>query len=524
LVLMVNNGQGPAFRFLGRYSTMSSGTAKVTVVTDESYGTISPRLHGHFAEHLGRCVYDGLWVGPDSDIPNEGGWRSDVVAALKAMTIPLLRWPGGCFADSYHWRDGIGPADKRPRTFAESCGETVVETNGAGTHEFIHLCRLIGAEPYLAGNVGSGTVQELADWVHYCNGTVDTALVQERTANGHADSMNVRLWGVGNENWACGGNYDAATYARDFRRYTTFVKQMDGSVEAVACGGDPKWNELFLKTLQENNTLGLVNHLSLHRYWSAGKAIGFTEEEYYQTLRGGELVEGDILNAKELIARATEGKRKIGIALDEWGIWHPEANVPNKFEAPSTQRDAVAAAGVFDVLHRWCADVSMANIAQIVNVLHAPVQTKGKAMWKTPTYHAFALYAAHQGGQSLRVDLEGIPTHTPAELDRKHWSDLTGTAELSLVNASASRNAAGGLVVSLTNRHIREPLAITLSFSGSVPSGVAKRGMLAADSPESANSAEQPDNVNVRWSEIDLEAGEITLTLPAASVQTLLIG
>jgi alpha-N-arabinofuranosidase len=504
---------------------VSSKTASVTVVTDEAYGTISPRLHGHFAEHLGRCIYDGLWVGPDSDIPNEGGWRSDVVAALKAMTVPLLRWPGGCFADSYHWRDGIGPADKRPQTFAESCGETVVETNGAGTHEFIHLCRMLGAEPYLAGNVGSGTVQELADWVHYCNGTADTTLVRERTANGHADPMNVRLWGIGNENWGCGGNYDAATYAQDFRRYSTFVRQMDGSVETVACGFDPKWNRILFQTLQANGKLNMMNHLSLHRYWNAGPAVEFTEEEYYHLQRGGELVDGDIQAARQLIHEATNGKHKIGIALDEWGVWHPEANVKSQFEAVSTQRDAVATAGVFDVLHRWCADVSMANIAQIVNVLHAPVQTRGKAMWKTPTYHAFALYSHHQGGESLRVDLLDVPKRVLEPLTRPNWATPTeALQDLPLITSSASRTASGGLAVSLTNRHRTDALPVTLRFTGDAPTGTARLGTLAA-SPEAANSAEQPELVDVVWSEVELGGtGETALTLPPASVQTLLIG
>ncbi|MBC8104892.1 MAG: alpha-N-arabinofuranosidase [Cytophagales bacterium] len=504
-----------------------ASTTTVTVVMNEEMGTISPRLHGHFAEHLGRCVYDGLWVGLDSPVPNEGGWRRDAIAALKAMTVPMLRWPGGCFADSYHWRDGIGPTSRRPRTLAESCGERVVETNAVGTHEFLDLCRLIGAEPYLAGNVGSGTVQELADWVQYCNGAADTTLVRERVANGHVDPMKVRLWGIGNENWGCGGNYDAEIYAHDFRRYETFVRQTDPFVETVACGFDPKWNRVLIETLKANNKLGGMNHLSLHRYWNAGPAVGFSEEEYYHLHRGGELVEGDIIAAKQLIHEATGGRHRVGIALDEWGVWHPDANVTSQFEAVSTQRDAVATTGVFDTLHRHAADVSMANIAQIVNVLHAPLQTRGGALWMTPTGHVFALYAPHQGGQSLRLDFQNVPIRPLSALTHLNWATPTEPLrDLPLVTASASRNLVGGLVVSLTNRHHADPLAVILRFAGGeAPQGMGRMGTLAADSLDAANNAEDPHRVAVKWREIEIRSSSgVTLTLPPASVQTLHLG
>jgi alpha-N-arabinofuranosidase len=505
-------------------SPASSQSSTLTVRLDDPIGTISPLLHGHFAEHLGRCVYDGLWVGPESAIPNRGGWRSDVVEALHEVGVPLLRWPRGCFADSYHWRDGVGPASTRPRTFAESCGQRVVETNAAGTHEFIALCRAIGAEPYLAGNVGSGTPQELMEWVHYCNGASDTNLVRERAANGHPEPMNVKYWGVGNENWGCGGHYSAATYAQDYCRYATFVKQTDGAVEAVACGFDPAWNRILLETIGEHR-LHLVDHLSIHRYWGAGRAETFTPDEYYRLLRGGELVDGDLAAADALIREVTGGKRKIGIALDEWGVWHPEAAGACDFEAPSTLRDAIAAAGVFDVLHRWCSAVSMANIAQIVNVLQALIQTQGDRMWKTPTYYAFLLNAPHRGAESLHLDWNGVPTQTIPASGHVRWPEtMLSEEQLPLLSASASRRE-GAVAVTITNRHISEALPVTLRLTGaSAPNGTATLRTLVGDAPEALNSADAPDRVIVREESVVVgDDGAVTLLLPAHSMATLVI-
>ena len=341
--------------------------AKITLLPDEELGTISPLLHGHFAEHLGRCCNEGLWVGPGSSIPNEGGFRLDVLGLLEKIGVPILRWPGGCYADTYHWEDGIGPLEQRRRSLGESCGLHTVEDNGLGTHEFIAFCRAIHAEPYLAGNVGTGSPRELSEWVQYCNSSADTALTGKRAANGHSASMNVRYWGVGNECWGCGGNYDAVDYAKEFRRFATFLRMADSAIELVACGhSDRDWNLRVVETLR--NHLSLIDHLSVHRYYGAGPAVGFSEQDYYRGMRAADLVEEDIRYTDEILRFFTAGKRQVGIAFDEWGIWHPEAVGEGGYEAPSTQRDAVTAAGVLDVFHKWCSRVSMANIAQIVKV------------------------------------------------------------------------------------------------------------------------------------------------------------
>ncbi len=233
----------------------------LTIRADAPIGTISPRLYGHFAEHLGRCCYDGLWVGANrTDIAQRGGFRTDVIAALHALPVPMLRWPGGCYADHYHWRDGIGPANERPVRLGMSCGLQVEDDNSLGTHEFLAFCAAIGAEPYLAGNVGSGTPQELCDWLEYCNTAVATTLGRERARNGALAPFGVKLWGVGNENWGCGGNYDAATYACEYVRYATMLRHVDPSAALVVCGFDDTWNVELLSTIGKH--AGLVDHLS----------------------------------------------------------------------------------------------------------------------------------------------------------------------------------------------------------------------------------------------------------------------
>ena len=491
---------------------------KLTIHAEEILGTISPYIHGHFAEHLGRCCYDGLWVGLDSPIPNQGGFRTDILDALKAVGIPQLRWPGGCFADSYHWRDGIGPAESRPRTWAESCGLNVVDDNTLGTHEFIALCRAIGADPYLAGNVGSGSPQELADWITYCNGTADTALARERAANGHPDPMNVRFWGVGNENWGCGGNYDAETYAKEYKRFSTFLKMADSSVQLVACGlNDRDWNMKLIETMR--NHLHLLDHVSVHQYWANGPAVGFSDEEYYSSMQAATVVEECIRYTDEILRFFTAGRKQIGIAFDEWGIWHPEAVPSTNYEAPSTIRDAVVGAGVLDVFQKWSSRVSTANIAQIVNVLQALVQTSGEKMWLTPTYHLFSLYAPHRGAAAVRAEFDDMKTQLISAVPMIYGTLPSGS--LPLMSASASKKD-GKLIISLSNRHLTEPQEVTLSLRDGTFSGGSVRTMAGA--ANAINTHEQPETVVVREANLAASGDTLTLTLPACSVQTVVVG
>lgn len=450
----------------------------VKVQTDAPIGTISPRLYGHFAEHLGRCCYDGLW----STDKSRGEIRTDVVEALSGLPVPLLRWPGGCYADHYHWRDGIGPVEARPRRLGMSCGLTVEDDNSLGTHEFLQLCADLGAEPYLAGNVGTGTPQELCDWLEYCNATIDTTLTRERTANGRAMPFNVKLWGVGNENWGCGGNFDAASYGREYRNYATMLRHVDPSAELVACGEEDDWNVELLATLGDK--VKLVDHLSIHKYWwTGGPETDFGEDEYYALLAEARNTEQFVERTSEIITDAVGSDHHIGIALDEWGVWHPEARrdgslsrKPTTYEQANTLRDALAASLALHAFHRQCNVLSMANLAQIVNVLQAPLMTNGDAIWRTATYHALQMHARHIGAVALPTTTSSgdvLPDGSPA---------MTGTT-----STTGNRTT-----ISLINQHYDASGEVRL-FGTSGHTASAE--LLAADNPAVGNDVHAPDRL-----------------------------
>jgi len=484
----------------------------LTIRSDSPIGTISPRLYGHFAEHLGRCCYDGLWLGHiDTDIPTYGGFRKDVVDALKAMPVPMLRWPGGCYADHYHWRDGIG--QNRPVRLGLSCGLQVEDDNSLGTHEFLALCKMLGAEPYLAGNVGSGTPQELCDWVEYCNATIRTTLARQRAANGSPEPFGVILWGVGNENWGCGGSYDPISYANEYRRYATMLRHVDPSIQLVAGGPDDKWNMEFIDT--NRNHLTLLDHFSIHRYWDkSGPEINFNEDQYYRLLEEADDTENFISGTAKFIREALgKSTHKIGIALDEWGVWHPEARgwgpykelerKPTTYEQAGTLRDAIAVAAALEGFHRQCNVLSLANLAQIVNVLHASVMTEGASMWLTPTYYALQMHKPHIGAQAL-----------PVEID--HSVSIPGGS--SAVTATASYQ--NGTNITITNRHFSEPARVTIHTD--MTTGVRFGQVLAADSPRAVNSVSAPDRVKPAELPVHLVTTAVwQVELPPHSIATI---
>ncbi|MCC6805328.1 MAG: alpha-N-arabinofuranosidase [Anaerolineae bacterium] len=490
----------------------------LVVRSDTPIGTISPRLYGHFAEHLGRCCYDGLWVGNQGrDLPQYGGFRKDVVDALKAMPVPLLRWPGGCYADHYHWRDGIGAPNERPIRLGMSCGLQVEDDNSLGTHEFIALCRLLGAEPYLAGNVGSGTPQELCDWLEYCNTSVRTSLARERAANGSAAPFNVPLWGVGNENWGCGGNFDAEGYAREYRRFASMMRHVDPNAELVACGHDDAWNLAFMKTNQQH--LGLIDHFSIHRYWiHGGPEVDFSEDDYYRLLAEADATE-DFVSRTAGFLRVHQGTstRKIGIALDEWGVWHPEARAwgpdnelhrePITYEQGGTMRDALSIAVALEGFHRQCDVLTLANLAQIVNVLHAPVMTEDDGIWLTPSYYALQLHTPHLSAAALPVSVSAGQT-------------MPGGANNASVVSGTASSKSGSTAVTVTNRHYDQPASVRLSVAGT--QRVTSARLLAADSPRAVNSLAQPDAVKAVDFEVHADgAGQWRVELPPHSMATV---
>ncbi len=491
------------------------------IVDDRAIGRISPRLYGQFAEHLGRCCYGGLWVGPGAGAAEIDGFRADIVAALKDLRVPLIRWPGGCYADHYHWRDGIGSPSARPTTLGMSCGQQVSDDNGLGTHEFLRLCELVGAEPYLAGNMGSGTVQELCDWIEYVNAAAATTLTAERAANGRTDPWGVRLWGVGNESWGCGGRFDAVSYAREYRRYAAMIRHLDPAAELIAVGLeddglpemglDPGWNAAFLGALGPD--VDLVDHLSVHRYWvHGGPETGFGEDDYYALLAEADGTERLVERVSGLLAEAAKPGHPIRIALDEWGVWHPEARdwgpgdvarrSPMTFEQANTLRDALAAGVAFEGFHRQCRALSMANIAQVVNVLQAVLLTEGPALVRTPTYHAFALHRVHMGAEALRAEISvaGAPARATSRL-----------------SATASTGG-GGTALTLINRDYRESAVVTILAPGRVRSSL----VLTADSPDASNTPAEPDRVSPQKLTVHEQGrGSFKTLLPPHSMATI---
>ena len=386
--------------------------AQLTVRVNQPGPTVNRHIYGHFAEHLGRCIYEGIWVGEDSSIPNTRGIRNDVVSALKELKIPVLRWPGGCFADEYHWKDGIGPRAQRPKMINTHWGG-VVENNHFGTHEFLDLCEQIGAEPYVCGNVGSGTVQEMMEWVEYMTSDADSPLANLRRRNGRDEPWRVRFFGVGNESWGCGGSMRPEYYADLFRRYNTFVKNYPGNrVFRIACGAnsaDYNWTEVLMSQVGRR-----MDGLSLHYYTVAtgdwrrkGSSTQFDESQWHSTLRRTLTMDELITKHSEIMDRHDPEKR-IGLIVDEWGTWYdvePGTN-PGFLYQQNTLRDALAAALNFHIFHRHADRVMMANIAQTVNVLQAMILTDGEKILRTPTYHVFEMFKVHQGGASLPVELQ----------------------------------------------------------------------------------------------------------------------
>ena len=502
---------------------------RFTLNPADTIATINPNIYGHFAEHLGRCIYDGIWVGEDSPIPNMGGFRTDIIEALRRMKPPVIRWPGGCFADDYHWQDGIGPRNLRPRRINIHWGE-VIEPNQVGTQEFARFCRLVGAEPYFCGNVGSGTPRELRDWVEYCNfpeaGPTGSTWAQQRAANGSPEPLNITYWGVGNENWGCGGNFSPEDYCTEFRRYASFVRGFGKKLFVIACGSpgnDVEWtNRFFHKLYKDYWAFNNIDGFAAHYYCgTAGTATGYSEEEWYRLLEKGLKME-DLIVQQRAAMDAFDPARKIGLIVDEWGTWHPveKGTNPAFLYQQNTIRDALVAANTLDIFNRHADKVVMANIAQTINVLQAMILTEGERMLVTPTGYVYEMYAPHQGATALRARLE-----TPEiSFNKENTLQKGETADGHIPTVAGSASLKGQtLFLTLTNSHAREAAEVTVEIAGGARVDQAS-GQILTGEIHAHNTFDAPRQVTPQAFDVGFELSELKLTLPPASVAAIQVG
>ncbi|MBD1392705.1 alpha-N-arabinofuranosidase [Mucilaginibacter glaciei] len=477
--------------------------------------TISKHIYGQFAEHLGRGIYDGFWVDKNLPVAKQDRIRLDIVAALRQIKIPNLRWPGGCFADEYHWRDGIGPRAQRPRMVNTNWGG-VTEDNSFGTHEFLELSKLLGCEPYIAGNVGSGTVEEMSKWVEYLNSNSSSTVVQMRKQNGHPEPYKVTYWGVGNESWGCGGNMTPEFYADQFKRYASFAKDYPGTpLKKIASGpnaDDYNWTEVCMKNIPTSMMWGLSMHyytLPTGNWGKKGSATAFTEQEYFNTMVNCLKME-ELVSKHSAIMDKYDPKKKVALVVDEWGVWtDPEPGTnPGFLFQQNSLRDALIAATTLNIFNNHSDRVKMAALAQTVNVLQALILTDKEKMLLTPTYHIFDMYKVHQDAKYLDIKLKS-PDYE------------VGGKSIPAVNVSASQDAAGKVHISLVNLNLTK--AVTISTVLKDIKWIAVKGqVLTSANITDVNTFQQPNKLQLRaFTNAKKEGDKLVATIPAKSVVTL---
>ena len=489
----------------------------VTINTDIQLGKINKNIYGHFAEHLGRCIYGGIWVGEDSSIANTKGIRNDVLAALIEINIPVLRWPGGCFADEYHWKDGVGPKEGRKRMVNTHWGG-VVENNHFGTHEFMLLCELLDCEPYICGNVGSGTVQEMSEWVEYMTFDGESPMADWRRENGREKPWKLKYFGVGNENWGCGGNMRAEYYSDLFRRYQTYVKNYGSNkIYKIACGAnsdDYNWTEVLME-----NAGRMMDGLSMHYYtvpgdWQdKGSAVDFAEDEWFITLKKAYRMD-EIITKHSTIMDKYDPQKRVGLIIDEWGTWYnvERGTNPGFLYQQNTLRDALVAGVHFHIFHNHNDRVQMTNIAQTINVLQAMILTEGEKMILTPTYHVFNMYKVHQDAERLAVQSSFGSYEYKGE-------------SLPQVSVTASMNNEGKIHISLCNIDPSNQAEIVIELRGLSETIKTVSGtIITAGSMNAHNTFDHPETVKpVSFKDAILDKGELVVHLPAMAVVTLAI-
>ncbi len=505
------------FLSLALFTTLSvcaQTQVSVTLHTEEATQKINKEIYGQFAEHLGSCIYGGLWVGPESDIPNQDGYRTDVLEALKKLKVPVLRWPGGCFADEYHWMDGIGPKENRPKMVNNNWGGTV-EDNSFGTHEFLNLCELLGCEPYISGNVGSGSVEELAKWVEYMTAEQGSPMAKLRKENGREKPWKVKYLGVGNESWGCGGSMRPEYYSDLYRRYSTYCRNYNGNqLYKIASGAsdyDYNWTEVLMK-----NIGGRMDGISLHYYtvtgWqgSKGAATVFSPDDYYWTM--GKCLEiENVIKRHISIMDKYDPNKNIDLLVDEWGTWWDEepGTTPGHLFQQNTMRDAFVAALTLNIFHKYVDRIKMANIAQIVNVLQSMILTDGPKMVLTPTYHVFEMYNVHQDATYIPLDIE---------CERKVVRD---DRIVPMLSATASKDKDGLVHISLANVNLEESQTVSIDLDGIKNKAVTGR-ILVSEKIDDYNSFENPDKVKpVAFKVCKISGGKLVVNVPAQSIVAL---
>jgi alpha-N-arabinofuranosidase len=487
---------------------VSAGENRLIINADQGLQTINRHIYGHFSEHLGSCIYGGLWVGENSSIPNVRGIRKDVVLALRNIKIPNLRWPGGCFADTYHWKDGVGPREKRPTIVNVHWGG-VTENNHFGTHEFMDLCDQLGCEAYISGNVGSGTVQEMSDWVEYLTFDGKSPMADWRRANGREKPWKVAFWGAGNETWGCGGNMRPEYYADVFRQFQTYLRSYGANrLSRIASGPSDDgyhWMEVLMREAGP-----MMEGIGLHYYtvdWThKGSATQFQEEEWFKVLKKTLFI-GELLTRHSTIMDQYDPQKRVALGIDEWGTWYdvePGTN-PGFLYQQNSLRDALVAGINLNIFNQHSERVRMANIAQMVNVLQSVILTKDDKMVLTPTYHVFDLYKVHQDATLLPTSLSGA--------DYQYSND-----KISALNVSASRDKAGKIHVTLCNLDPRQAQMVTADLRGAKVAKISGQ-ILTALEINAHNTFAQPDRVKpAPFLGAKLVAGGFTLEIPAKSV------
>ena len=494
--------------------------AKLVINDIEGKNRIAPEIYGHFSEHLGRCIYEGLYVGEKSDIPNVNGMRKDVVEALKEIDVPVLRWPGGCFADEYHWKDGIGDKSKRKKIINTHWGG-VVEDNSFGTHEYFELCKQLGCKTYINGNLGSGTVQEMSEWVEYMTFKGVSPMAELRKKNGHEEPWKVDYFGVGNENWGCGGNMTPDFYANMYRRYQTYVRNYDPKkpIQKVCCGAnvdDYHWTKHVLNTCYDHTPEqlhGFMDHISLHYYvhpegWDIkGSATDFSEECWYKTLKKA-LYMDTLINRHSSIIDQYDPDKKVGLSVDEWGTWftcEPGTN-PGFLYQQNTMRDALVAGITLNIFNKHCDRVKMACIAQMVNVLQAVILTEGEKMIKTPTYYVFHMYRHHQGAKLLESSLSGIN-----EIGECEWIVPEITESVSKKDDIVT--------ITLNNLSATDKKDLDISFVTGKEYEVVEANIVTSSDMHAHNTFDSPEVVKeITFKNYKTVKNGLKVTIPACSV------